>query len=197
MANDEQVIDGRRARRDRNRRRVLDAIIELIEEGDPLPTVAVIADRSGMSHRSVFRYFDDLDTLFSEALSVAYERIAPLSSIHHFARGTQKQRIDNLVDQRIRLFSAIVPLARSARQRRGAGPHAEAALSLAFGPLRDQLAEHFASEIDTVPKRRREAVLDALGALLSFESYESLRNGGLDEAGIRAAYAEGIRRLLR
>ena len=45
------AVDGRTARRDRNRTAVLDAILDLIQEGNPLPTVAEISERSGTSHR--------------------------------------------------------------------------------------------------------------------------------------------------
>ena len=63
-------IDGRRARRDRNRERVVDAMLELYREGDLRPSVNTVAERSGVSHRSVFRYFDDL----GELCRVAVER---------------------------------------------------------------------------------------------------------------------------
>ncbi len=189
-------VDGRHARRDRNRRRVLDAIIELIEEGDPQPTVAVIADRSGMSHRSVFRYFDDFDALFSEATKMAYERFSDLYRIHSFARGMLEQRIESIVEQRLALFGAIAPLVRAGRARTQISALLDSAIGLYFDPMRQQIAEHFATEFDAMPESIRGPIIDAAEALLSFDTYEFFDRHELDESGIRAAYRHALGRLL-
>lgn len=190
------AVDGRTARRDRNRTAVLNSIIDLISEGNPLPTVAEISERSGTSHRSLFRYFDDLDSLFAEAVLVAYERYAPLSRIHRFALGTLDERIDNVIAQRLALYDAMVPLVNSARRRKGAVEPMEFALAQYMGPMRDQLAAHFAPELDRVDPGELSALLDALEALLSVEAYEFLRRGARDDAAIAAAFRSGIERLL-
>jgi hypothetical protein len=57
MAGDRPIttkIDGRTERRDRNRTAVLDALLDLVEEGNLAPTVPEISERCGISHRSVF-----------------------------------------------------------------------------------------------------------------------------------------------
>ena len=59
----EPAVDGRTARRDRNRDAVLDAVIELFTEGHVGLVAADVAERSGVSLRSVYRYFDDLEAL--------------------------------------------------------------------------------------------------------------------------------------
>ena len=61
------MSDGRRARRERNREAVLDALMELVKEGDDDPSVDDIAARAGVSYRSVYRYFDDRADLFDAA----------------------------------------------------------------------------------------------------------------------------------
>lgn len=195
-ADKSETVDGRTARRDRNRRAVLRAIIDLIEEGNPSPTVAQIAERSGTSHRSLFRYFDDLDSLFAEAVLNAYERYAPLSRIHRFAQGDLDERITNVVAQRLALFEAMAPLVDAARRRRGALDPMNAAIShYMLGPMREQLGVHFGPELDQVEVDRREAVLDCLEALLSLDAFEYMRRGRLDDQRIAAAYCTGIRRL--
>ncbi len=191
------IIDGRTARRDRNRRAVLDAIINLIEEGNPAPTVAEISERSGTSHRSLFRYFDDLDSLFAEAVLSAYERYAPLSRIHRFGQGDLEERVANVVAQRLALFDAMAPLVDAGRRRRGALDPMDAAMRhYMLGPMRDQLGVHFASELQAIPEDERGAVLDGLEALLSLDAFEYMRRSELDDERIAAAYRAGIRRLL-
>ncbi|MEM7284849.1 MAG: hypothetical protein AAF480_00725 [Actinomycetota bacterium] len=195
---DESVaVDGRTARRDRNRRAVLNAIIDLIQEGNPLPTVAEISERSGTSHRSLFRYFDDLDSLFAEAVLVAYGRYAPLSRIHRFGHGTRSERIDNLIAQRLALYDAMAPLVHSGRRRRGAMEPMELAMAQYMGPMRDQLAAHFGPEVEACPVGERGALLDAVEALLSIEGFEFLRRNQRSDEEIAAAYRAGLHRLLR
>ena len=74
----ESRVDGRTARRDRNRLAVLDAVLELFEEGNMNPGVHEVADRSGVSLRSVYRYFEDLDELITAAIDRHLERTRPL-----------------------------------------------------------------------------------------------------------------------
>ena len=70
-------IDGRRARRDRNRETVVDAILSLYQEGNVSPSLDEIADRSGVSHRSVFRYFQDLEELYRVAIERHHAMLEP------------------------------------------------------------------------------------------------------------------------
>ena len=190
------AVDGRTARRDRNRTSVLNAILDLIDEGNPLPTVAEISERSGTSHRSLFRYFDDLDSLFAEAVLVAYTRCAPLSRIHRFGVGSLDERINNIVAQRLALYAAMAPLVSSARQRKGALEPMEVAMAQYMGPMRDQLMVHFGPEFASVGEDHVSALLDALEALLSIDAYEFLRRNQRDDAAIAAAFRAGIERLL-
>ncbi|MDQ1404005.1 MAG: TetR/AcrR family transcriptional regulator, regulator of autoinduction and epiphytic fitness, partial [Actinomycetota bacterium] len=70
------VTDGRTARAQRTRRAVVDALLALIEEGDLRPTGPRIAERAGVSLRSVFQHYNDLESLFAAAGERQLERIA-------------------------------------------------------------------------------------------------------------------------
>ena len=59
----ETQVDGRRLRREQNREAVIDALVALFEEGSYTPSSNEIAERAGISPRSLFRYFDDVDDL--------------------------------------------------------------------------------------------------------------------------------------
>ncbi len=74
-------VDGRTARRDRNRDLVLDAVIDLFGEGRLSPNATDVATRSGVSLRSVYRYFEDQDALVRAAIARHAERIAPLLEV--------------------------------------------------------------------------------------------------------------------
>ena len=55
--------DGRRQRSQRSREKILKAYWELMLNGDMNPSAATIAKHAGVGLRSVFRHFEDLDTL--------------------------------------------------------------------------------------------------------------------------------------
>ena len=63
---EEEKVDGRRARSQRSRQAVIDASLELMEEGTLIPTAQQIADRAGLNIRNLFRYFEDMEGLFAE-----------------------------------------------------------------------------------------------------------------------------------
>lgn len=58
--------DGRRARSDRSRRKIIEAMFELMREGDMTPTAVAVAGRADVGLRTVFRHFDDMDSIFEE-----------------------------------------------------------------------------------------------------------------------------------
>ncbi len=64
----EDSVDRRRLRTERGRQLVVDALLAYYDEGDPEPGAAKIAARAGVSERTVFRYFDDLDSLAAAAI---------------------------------------------------------------------------------------------------------------------------------
>ena len=67
-------IDGRHARRDRNNDAVIDAVLDFFAEGEAFPTAQQVADRAGVSLRSIYRYHPDLDALIYAAFERALER---------------------------------------------------------------------------------------------------------------------------
>lgn len=69
--------DGRRQRSQRSREKILRAYWELMLDGDMNPSAAAIAEHAGVGLRSVFRHFEDLDTLLRELLLLCYDEVTP------------------------------------------------------------------------------------------------------------------------
>ncbi|MFT5483756.1 MAG: AcrR family transcriptional regulator [Halieaceae bacterium] len=67
------VPDGRRLRSERSRQAIIDASLELIEEGILVPTAQLISERAGVGIRSFFRHFSDMENLFATADNQARE----------------------------------------------------------------------------------------------------------------------------
>ena len=72
-------LDGRLARSARTRHAVVDALLDLLGEGDLRPTAARIAERAGVSLRLVFHHFDDVDAIYNELADRQAERVKPLT----------------------------------------------------------------------------------------------------------------------
>src|SRR4051812_20526287 len=64
-----QPVDRGGLRPGGGRELVVPALLEFFDEGESHPGAARIAERAGVSDRSVFRYFDDLDALAAEAVA--------------------------------------------------------------------------------------------------------------------------------
>ncbi|MCP3939572.1 MAG: TetR/AcrR family transcriptional regulator [Actinomycetia bacterium] len=59
-------VDGRVLRGQRNREAIVDALMQLYGEGHGRPTAAMVADKAGLSTRSVYHHFDDMKSLILE-----------------------------------------------------------------------------------------------------------------------------------
>lgn len=177
-ATDEAVtVDGRRAYRDRNLTAVVDALLDLFAEGHLRPAADEIAARSGVSRRSVFRYFDDLDSLDRVAIERQFARVSHLVELQKIGEGSLDERIERLIAQRLGLFETILPIARVSRLRAPFEPVVAEELAQSRRRFRRQIERHFADELRPMSRSERAAVLSAVDVLCSFESYELLRLG--------------------
>jgi AcrR family transcriptional regulator len=173
VVDETEPVDGRRLRGERNKEGVIEAILDLLNEGNERPTTAQIAERSGVSVRSVFRHFDDVESLYAAAVETHAGRMAS-----HYARplptGELDERISGIVDRRADLYEAIGPVRRAGERLRSSSPSIAGKLDYSRTLLRRELDEVFAAEIAAAPARDREAVTDALEAATSWHSWEAL-----------------------
>src|SRR5262249_27903768 len=103
-----ETTDGRVLRAERTRRSVVEALPDLVSGGGPLPTARQVSDRSGVSMRSIFRLFEDVEALHAEGVAVQMARVAPLFAAPD-ASGPLASRITALVTQRSRLYDTVSP----------------------------------------------------------------------------------------
>lgn len=164
--------DGRSLRRKRNRDAVITSLIELIQEGDLNPTVAKIADRAAVSHRSVFRYFDDLNDLARTAIETEFRKAWPLSVIPNVGEGSLGERIDSLVTSAIRTLQRTHLLGLVARSRAIDLEEVDRGLTTIYELRLDQVRRHFAPELEAMDAKRAETIAVAVTATTGLDSYD-------------------------
>jgi AcrR family transcriptional regulator len=190
-------VDGRTARRDRNRDSVMDAVIDLFTEGRNPPSAPEVAERSGVSLRSVYRYFDDHDDLITTAMARHVERNEPLFGLDTDSTAPLPDRVGRLLDARLALYAAVADTVRVAIIRSGDIPSIAGQLAARRRLLREQTAELFAPELAALDAPTAQAVLGAVDALTQFEAPEHLRsiaNMSIEE--IRSTLLTAVLRLL-
>lgn len=112
QTNAQGLIDGRSARAERTRRAVIDAHMTLIKSGELKPTGAQIASRAGVSLRSLWGHFGDLETLF-EASSAELFRRHDLTFDPVDISLDLDERLDVFCVQRGEVLEFIAPFARA------------------------------------------------------------------------------------
>lgn len=167
--------DGRRARGERNREAVIDAILSLIADGHDRPSAAEVAERADVSLRSVFRHFDDLESLHAAAVARHAEQIAPLLHLD-IVDGPLHERVASLARQRARLYEAISPMRRVALRLEKRSESIHEGLGLTRRVLHRQLRDLFALELDPMSPVASREVLAALDAMTSWAAWDNLRS---------------------
>lgn len=195
---DPDTADGRRARRDRNQASVVEALLELFAEGQLHPTAQQLAQRSGVSLRSVFRYFDDMQDLTLRALEVQLARVAPLYELAPRPDGASlAERIATVAAHRARLYYAVAPVVRGASLRFHRSPELAERAERQRELVRAQVAHYFAPELDRLHGDERTILLGCLEAAAQFETGEHLTGRvGLEPDQLEAAFRLSMTRLL-
>ena len=196
VAVEDVAVDGRRARRERNRAAVIDAMLSLLGE-DPAPPVELIAATAGVSVSSVFRYFDNLDDLLRETVNRYFERYAELFEIRAIGDGDLVARVDRFVVARLELFETTAPIARVARRRAAEHERIAETLDGVRRTLAEQVRRHFDPELAGRTAAESDDIVGLVDSLTSFEAWDLLHTAhGRSSRQIRRAWTRGVERLV-
>lgn len=170
-----QRRDGRHLRAERSRLAVAQAVLDLLHEGNSIPTAGDIAARAGVSLRSVHHHFRDRDALVIAAARLQNERtnhlIQPLS-----AGGAFKTRLAAFVKQRSRLLEVVGPVRRAALAIAPMSETVQMHLDSFRKLKREQLIQLFASELERYPTAERRPLIAAACCAASWSAWEELRS---------------------
>lgn len=173
---DAAPVDGRVARRERNINAVLDVVLEMFAEEALFPTMEQAASRSGLSLRSMYRYFSDPGELLEATIRRNRELAAPVAHLHKIGEGPLADRIDAFVAMRLRLYDTFGPVYRATLAHAHRLPRISDQLATVRNDLREQFERQFAPELASRPPADRDSVLAAGDLLTQLDSIDYLRH---------------------
>jgi TetR/AcrR family transcriptional regulator, regulator of autoinduction and epiphytic fitness len=176
-------VDGRLNRAARTRAAVVEALLTLNDRGNLRPTARDIAAEAGVSLRSLYVHFDDLEALFVAAGNRHAERLAevlpPLRTT-----GDLRGRLDAFLDRRVRLNETGAGVRRAAQLQEPFSPVLQHALATGRKALRAEVKAAFAPELaaTTAPAGRLLTALDIAASPAAWESLRTHQGLSVDEA---------------
>jgi TetR/AcrR family transcriptional regulator, regulator of autoinduction and epiphytic fitness len=188
--------DGRSARSQRTRDAVVESLLAWLRDGNLRPTAKDIADRAGISVRSVYVHFDDLDDLFCAASERTGREIEGLLELISTEQSFEA-RLQAVIDQRVRVFEVIMPVKRAGALQEPFSQPLAAIFTGMRSVQRDEIERVFAAELGAIAPEARDAALAAAHLVTVEEAWSFQRNAmGLDVAAARSAMEHALRSIL-
>jgi AcrR family transcriptional regulator len=116
-AEDRSGVDGRLLRGERSRQQIVDALLKLIRAGDMNPGAAQVAEAANVSLRTVFRHFEEMDSLRMEMTAQMEAKIRPILQ-EPFESDDWRGRLSELIARRARIYEYVMPVKVAASLRR-------------------------------------------------------------------------------
>ena len=161
--------DGRRRRSQDSRQRIVAAMIDLVGEGRITPSAEEVAARAGVGLRTVFRHFNDMESLYAEmtaTLAEQYEMwLIPFESVDW------QGQLREVVERRTATYERLLPFKRAGDAHR----HMSPAIQAEHVRVREMMRRRLRSFL---PGTIADDVLrfETIDMLLSFEAWQRLRD---------------------
>lgn len=189
---DKTSSDGRIQRSERSRQLIIEAMIDLINEGNLIPTAQQVADQAGVAIRTVFRHFTEMEKLYGEMdakLRPAYERLF----LQGDRSGSLEQRVRHAAECHANAYGAFGPLMRSTRALLWRSPEISKNYARNQRGLRKDLND-WLPELKQLPAEARESI----DAVTSFEFWDRLQtHQGLSKKASTAIVANLVLGLMQ
>lgn len=167
-------IDGRVERTARTRQKILEVTRDRIVVGTQIPTAREIAEYAGITTRTLFRHFADMDALYTTLFRDAEKRVFAVLD-ESFSQLTDagadwRKRMEAVVDRRVRIYELVLPLYISAGWGRYRASKPELELQEGIRRRRRRLEEVMPRQITD-----DRILFEAIDGVLSIEYWISLR----------------------
>jgi AcrR family transcriptional regulator len=189
--------DGRNARSSRTRAAVAEALLSLIRAGHLRPTAVQVAEEAGVSLRSVFQHFEDMESLYAAVADAQMARFEELLSATP-APGPLSKRIKAFVERRAGLLETVTPVRRAAILQEPFSDVLAARLRWAHDMAREELERTFDPELAKARPSERQELIGALDVSTNWSAWDtSRRMNGLSIEDSQRVMARTITALLK
>jgi TetR/AcrR family transcriptional regulator of autoinduction and epiphytic fitness len=184
-------IDGRRARGLRTRDAIVTSLMDLIGAGDVAPTAQRIADRAGVSVRSVYQHFTDVEGLYADASARTFDWVMTMSRDIDPA-WDRERRVEEYVASRSAVLEALTPFNRASRLIEPQSEAIRRNRQVMQRQSRGRLALAFAPELGRLEGSARANLLNILDLVASWPAWDHLRSTGLSVRTARQVLRSAI-----
>lgn len=183
--------DGRKRRSERSREQIIEAMFELVAQGELDPGAARIAEVANVSLRTVFRHFEEVDGLYQEMNRRVKAEVMPIVKAP-FNSTNWRDTVLELVGRRSEVFERIMPYRVCGSIRRFRSAYLMQGHQDFVAMERSILDSVLPEEI------RSDVVLEAaFDSVLGFDTWRRLRQDrGLSVEDARAAMRKLVEALL-
>jgi len=186
-----EIVDGRRKRSEDSRARIVAAMLELVHAGEMAPGAEQVASHAGVGLRTVFRHFNDMDSLYREMSAAIEDEIAEVVA-KPLKGETWRERLNDMIVRRATAFEKMAPYQRAAVVHRHRSPYLDDGHERFTATCRAYLTAILPKEIVSQP-----ALLESLDLMLSFETWSRLRREqNLTARRARAVVEETVGKLV-
>jgi AcrR family transcriptional regulator len=148
-------------------------MLDLIDEGTPLPTAGEVAKRAGVALRSIRQHFESREALFIAASERHAARVDEAPIAPH--GGTLEERARRLAAARAIVLEQTSPIRRAATMRADTSRALADALQRPIRERRREVAGVFATELAAVDGKTKNDLLDALDLVAGGRAWDTLR----------------------
>lgn len=113
---DAGAADGRRLRAERSRKCIVDALITLIRNREIMPSAERVSEEAKVGLRTVFRHFEDMDSLYQEVADQIDAQIQPLMT-KPFVAEDWRGKLFEMVERRAEAYEWVMPFKVQANAR--------------------------------------------------------------------------------
>ena len=183
--------DGRRQRGEDNRARIVAAMLEIVHSGEFAPSAEQVAQRADVGLRTVFRHFQDMESLYRE-MSAAIEAELWAVVERPFRSEDWRERVIELIERRSEAFEKAGAYLRATTVVRYRSKVLEADYARMTALMKEILKRQLPPAV-----AGDQLKVEILDLLLGFESWSRLRREqGLSPKRARETLEAAVRRLL-
>ena len=188
--------DGRHRRSARTRKALIEAYLDLLRENHQPPTAPEIAERAGVSTRSVFERFSDILTLSLAAADYAFEQATAQAAVPNLDADLHT-RLKSQVETRAALCEQWLPLWRALLRYQSVSEELAIRIKRIRAAMGSRLGMVYGPELSTLSEAEHAQLLVALDILTDFESWGRMREDhGLSIEAARDIWIKAIGRIL-